>query len=119
MDPGTRTLGELLQERPWAAMVAAAVQPAPRPQTRTVVALTEPARPACEKLFEPVGSVVVQALPPRLLRLREVQAMVGLARSTIYQMIAAGRFPAGTRVGERARRWPIVEIVAWQDALAR
>ena len=55
--------------------------------------------------------------PHQLLRLPEVKLMIGLSRSTIYQMIAAGRFPAAVRVGRRARAWRMAEVVAWLERL--
>lgn len=135
LDPGTRTLGQLLQERQWAAMeierlraadarmaAAAVAEPPAQAHLRARTAMRSPAladSAVLRKPAETAAPVAVQAMPPRLLRLRDVQDMVGLSRSTIYQMIARGRFPAGMRVGERARRWPIAEVVAWQEALAR
>jgi prophage regulatory protein len=47
-----------------------------------------------------------------ILRLPAVKARVGLSRSTIYQYISEGRFPAQIRLGTRAVGWPEREISA-------
>ena len=48
-----------------------------------------------------------------ILRLREVQARTGLARSTIYQRMAEGRFPKPVSLGGRAVGWVDSEIHDW------
>lgn len=52
----------------------------------------------------------------RLLRRAEVEALVGLGRSSIYAMMAEGRFPRPVRVGRGAVRWPEAVIQAWVAA---
>ena len=121
MDPGTRTLGELLQERQWAVheierLRSFSVSLSPKRRTEFVARLPSAIAPSTRVSVVETPSVV-PASPSRMLRLSEVQDMVGLSRSTIYQMIARGRFPAGIRVGERARRWRLGEIVVWQEKL--
>ena len=55
---------------------------------------------------------------PRLIRLPEVKARVGLSRSTIYNRIAAQTFPAPVRLGEKSVAWEEAAIDAWiQDRL--
>ena len=49
----------------------------------------------------------------RLLRLREVLALCGLSRSTIYRKMGEGSFPEPLRVGVRAVRWREAEIEDW------
>ena len=49
----------------------------------------------------------------RLLRLAEVERLVGLSRATIYRLMRAGTFPEPLRVGPRAVRWPLSAIEAW------
>ena len=41
-----------------------------------------------------------------LLRLPNVMRLTGLARSTIYKLIAAGEFPAPRKLTRRAVAWP-------------
>ena len=48
-----------------------------------------------------------------LLRLSEVRRRTGRCRSDIYRDIAAGKFPAPVKLGERASAWPEHEINAW------
>ena len=49
-------------------------------------------------------------------RRKQVQARTGLSRSTIYDYIRAGRFPAPVRVGDRAVGWVAGEVDAWLAA---
>ena len=53
------------------------------------------------------------AAPPRLLRLPEVSRATGLARSSIYDAIAAGRFPRAIPLTATARAWRSDEIEEW------
>ena len=52
----------------------------------------------------------------RFLRLKDVQARVGLSRSTIYVNISNGVFPKPVRIGARAVAWLSDDISAWIDA---
>jgi len=49
----------------------------------------------------------------RILRRREVQALTGLSRSTIYQYIANGKFPRPVALGPRAVGWRESDIDRW------
>jgi prophage regulatory protein len=51
--------------------------------------------------------------PRRFLRISEVQALTGLARSTIYAWSAQGRFPAAIRLSPRAVRWSESDVQEW------
>lgn len=51
--------------------------------------------------------------PVQLLRLREVKAQVGLSRSSIYALMAQGKFPRPVKISTRAVGWPEHEITAW------
>ena len=48
-----------------------------------------------------------------LLRLPDVRRATGLARSTIYALVADGRFPAPIKLGERATAWVSGEVEDW------
>jgi prophage regulatory protein len=48
-----------------------------------------------------------------ILRLRNVKARTGLARSTIYQRMKCGEFPAQISLGPRAVGWLEADIEAW------
>jgi prophage regulatory protein len=54
--------------------------------------------------------------PQRFLRLAEVRQRVPYSRSTIYQLIAQGRFPKPVSLGARAVAWLESEIDAWIEA---
>ena len=52
-------------------------------------------------------------LTDRLLRRADVEARVGLARTTIYRKMSDGSFPRPVRVGAHAVRWSAAEIEEW------
>lgn len=52
----------------------------------------------------------------KILRRPAVEAMTGLSRSTLYQMMAEGRFPKPLRIGKRAVGWPETAIETWLKA---
>ena len=55
----------------------------------------------------------------RLVRLPEVEGMTGCKKSTIYQMIAGGRFPKPLRLTGRMVAWPETAVLQWvQDRIA-
>jgi prophage regulatory protein len=41
----------------------------------------------------------------KYLRIKQVQEIVPVSKSTIYQWIKEGRFPAPTKLGERTSAW--------------
>ena len=49
----------------------------------------------------------------RILRLPEVLARVGLSRSTVYQLMAVGDFPASVRLTPNSVGWRSDDIDAW------
>ena len=49
----------------------------------------------------------------RLLRRADVEARVGLARTSIYRKMGDGSFPRPLRVGAHAVRWSEREIEEW------
>lgn len=52
----------------------------------------------------------------RLLRLPEVMHLTGLSRSTIYRLIAKGKFPAQVyTTGLRAVGWRETDILQWME----
>lgn len=48
-----------------------------------------------------------------LLRLPQVEARVGLRKSSIYDAVRRGEFPAPLRLSRRAVCWPESSIDAW------
>ena len=51
--------------------------------------------------------------PDRLLRLREVLAIIGVSRSTMYVMMRRHLFPQSVQAHERCARWRESEVLAW------
>lgn len=49
----------------------------------------------------------------RLLRLPEVETLVGLRKSSIYDAMKRGEFPAPVKLSRRAVCWPASAIDAW------
>lgn len=56
---------------------------------------------------------------PRLLRMAEVTARLGVGRNAIYNYIKKSDFPKPVRVGPRVSRWPENEVDAWLARRAR
>ena len=52
----------------------------------------------------------------KLLRLADVRDRVPYSRSTIYQLIAQGKFPKPINLGARAVAWLESDIDAWIEA---
>lgn len=49
------------------------------------------------------------------IRLRAVERMTGLPRSSIYDKIAKGTFPKPVKLGAKAVAWLETEIAEWQQ----
>jgi prophage regulatory protein len=49
----------------------------------------------------------------QILRLPAVLSLVGLSRSTLYEEIAAGRFPRQVRLTKRSVGWRSEEVAKW------
>lgn len=49
----------------------------------------------------------------RMLRRKEVEAITGLSRSSIYAGMADGTFPASIKLSQRAVAWPESSIRNW------
>ena len=52
--------------------------------------------------------------PERLFRLSELEALLGLKKSSIYAGMKAGTFPRCIRLSVRAVGWRESDIAAWQ-----
>ena len=52
-------------------------------------------------------------VPIRIIRMADVQARTGLARSPIYVRVSDGSFPQPIRLGARAVGWIESEVDAW------
>lgn len=53
--------------------------------------------------------------PDRLLRIVEVEELVGLKRAMIYRLIQRGEFPRQYKPGGYASRWNEAEVRAWRE----
>ena len=49
----------------------------------------------------------------QLIRLKQVKEKTGLSRSSIYQFIKEGKFPAQVKLGQRAAAWVDSEVDDW------
>ncbi len=58
-------------------------------------------------------------VPTILLRLPMVMRITGLARSTIYKLIAQNQFPAPIKLSKRAVAWLQSEIESWVSSRVR
>jgi prophage regulatory protein len=112
IDPGHRTLGELIQERQWAVHEISRLRDeVARLSSRRGVAVQDR-----DRASPPAGEVRDDPLAARrLLRLADVVKLVSLSRSTIWRLMRDGRFPSGVHFGPRAVRWRAADVFAWQD----
>ena len=53
--------------------------------------------------------------PKKFLRLPDVLERTGYRRTTIYEMIKAGNFPAPVHLGPRAVAWVESEVEDWMQ----
>ena len=110
LDSGTRTIGELMQEREWAVWEIRRLRIDVGRLSRTAQA---------GRIYEGMDSTNAVPQAQRLLRLAEVSTMVSLRRSAIYKYISEGRFPAPVKIGIRGVRWKLSEVLAWQATISR
>jgi prophage regulatory protein len=111
LDAGSRTFGELAQEREWAYREIAALR------ERLARSFQTSSRQA---VAQKRNNESMHARPPstglRYLRLREVSARVGLKASGIYRLMAQGSFPKQVKLSERTAAWVESEIESFMDA---
>lgn len=63
--------------------------------------------------------LIQQSPTPRLLRVRDVQLVVNVARSTLYRWIKDGHFPAPVLIGPRAIGWYETDVAHWIAARSK
>ncbi len=58
-----------------------------------------------------------KAIEPRLVRMKQVQAMTSLSRSYIYNLALTGKFPKSISLvpGGTSRAWVFAEVQDWVD----
>ena len=54
--------------------------------------------------------------PDRLLRIEEVMALCGLSRSGVYDAMREMNFPRPIKVGRRAVRWRLWQVLDWIES---
>lgn len=98
LDPGQRTIGQLIQDRQAAA--------------NEIVRLREELERT--KRSSPRYPTSPPTSGPRdLVALAELCKMLRLSRSTIYKRLQDGTFPKPIRMGARTVRWSVDAIAAW------
>jgi prophage regulatory protein len=111
LDPGTRTIGELMQEREWAVgeirRLRVNVDRLSRKQESSRIERASLDKGSGSSHLDPALNA------QRLIRLAEVSKMIGLGRSSKYRYVSEGRFPAPIKVGERSVRWKLSDVLAW------
>jgi prophage regulatory protein len=109
LDPGTRTIGELFQERQWAMQEIA--------RLRMRICQLEHFPKVRERSAEPTLATAGDRTltPHRLLKIAEVAQIVGLGHASIYRYMSEKRFPGSVKVGFRSVRWRIEDVLAWRD----
>ena len=118
IDPGQRTLGQLLQDREAAAHEIGWLRSEiGRLGAQGTMRVSNPAPEP-----SPATTVVEARKPPfragTLLRISDVCEWLGISRSLVYRLLSDGIFPAPVRLGPRTVRWRIDAIEAWRDARA-
>ena len=54
---------------------------------------------------------------PQILRRKQLETRLGLSRSSIYQMMADGKFPYPIKLGNRSVGWISSDIEKWLEDL--
>jgi prophage regulatory protein len=57
----------------------------------------------------------MQEQSTRLIRLKEVIAMTGLSRASVYKFVSENKFPAQISLGYRCVAWVESEVQQWID----
>ena len=109
-DPGSFTLGELLQQREAAYQEIVRLRhelSGTTPPERMAVHIPEmPDHPAVRA----AGSVLA---PGALLTTRDLKEVLGISTSTIYKLLSEGRLPEPIRIGTKVIRWRSEDVMAW------
>jgi len=71
------------------------------------------------RYFNTQGHMMDATVSIALLRLPDVMKVTGLARSTVYKLIAERSFPVPVRITNRSVAWHANEIQAWLGERAR
>ena len=55
----------------------------------------------------------------RLINEKQVLALIGLSRSTLWRLEQSGQFPSRRQVSTRAVRWNLAEVLEWIESRRR
>ena len=55
----------------------------------------------------------------RLINEKQVLALIGLSRSTLWRLEQSGQFPSRRQVSTRAVRWNLAEVLEWIESRQR
>ncbi|MCI0440194.1 MAG: AlpA family phage regulatory protein [Chloroflexi bacterium] len=53
------------------------------------------------------------------LRLRDVERLTGLSKSSVYRLESCGQFPPRIKLSARASAWKASEVLDWQRSRPR
>ena len=114
IDPGQRTLGQLMQDREHAAHEIARL----RSQVERLEGqFKRPTpRPISEQRLPTSVEIPTAFRPGSLVRLSDVCEFLGISRSTVYLRLSEGRFPPPVRLGPKTVRWRIEAVEDWRDS---
>ena len=101
LEPGTKTIGELVQERESAAGEIRRLHMdvgrlSRRKESSRIERESVAVQGSARKHLDPALNA------QRLIRLAEVATMLGIGRSTIYKHVADGKFPAPVKLEREA-----------------
>ena len=119
MDPGTRTLGQLLQERQWAVSEIERLRlqlesRAPRAyEFGQLRALDVSSRTQSQDDCRPLESSDVA-----LLSAKQLRVTLGISNATLYRWTAEGLFPSPIKLGVRCTRWSTADVREWLESSA-
>ena len=63
------------------------------------------------------GAVMIES--HHFLRLRDVERITGLSKSSVYRLEARSEFPIRVKLFTRASAWKASEVLAWLEARPR
>ncbi len=113
-DPGSKTLGQLVQDRSDAANEIRRLRERLRKLSSCPVGGVPSAQlTAVRGAAEPAPRTEV------LLKLADICKLLSVGRSTVYEWTSQERFPQPVRIGDRSVRWKSEEVQEWRRTLAR
>ena len=92
-----------------------------RARTRSAVHSYRPCRSLPDLRFRCVVGKSAGAImtATRLINEKQVLALIGLSRSTLWRLEQSGQFPSRLQVSTRAVRWNLAEVLEWIESRQR